>query len=56
MNVFFNELFRIVCGIKLSFEHDSARKNLFLGASFCWVSVFSLRKMDQKFLFIGTFA
>ena len=38
----------------MSFEHNSARKNLFLSACFCWDSRLSLREMDQKFEFGGT--
>ena len=38
----------------MSFEHSSVRKNLFLGACFCWNSRLSLRQMDQKFKFGGT--
>ena len=37
----------------MSFEHNSVRKNLFLSASFCWDSRFSLGEMDQKFKFGG---
>ena len=39
----------------MSFEHNSVRKNLFLSAGFCWDSRLSLREMDQKFKFGGTF-
>ena len=39
----------------MSFENDSVRKNLFLSACFCWDSTLSLREMDQKFTFGGTF-
>ena len=41
-------------GLKMSFEHNSVRKNLFLSACFCWDSRLSLREMDQKFKFGGT--
>ena len=44
-----HEHFPIVPGIKMSFEHNSVRKNLFLSACFCWDSRISLREMDQKF-------
>ena len=37
----------------MSFEHNSVRKNPFLGACFCWDSRLSLREMDQKFKFDG---
>ena len=42
-------IFRWYLGLKMSFEHNSVRKNLFLSACFCWDSRLSLRKMDQKF-------
>ena len=42
-------VFRLYSGYKMSFEHNSVRKNLFLSACFCWDSGFSLREMDQKF-------
>ena len=41
-------------GIKMSFEHISVRKNLFLSACFSWDSRFPLRQMDQKLKFGGT--
>ena len=47
-------IFRLHPGLKLSFEHNSVRKNLFLSASFCWDSRLSLREMDQKIKFGGT--
>ena len=47
-------LFRFYPGFKMSFEHNSFRKNLFLGACFCWDSRLSLREMDEKFEFGGT--
>ena len=47
-------IFRLYPGLKLSFEHNSVRKNLFLSACFCWDSRLSLRDMDQKFKFGGT--
>ena len=40
--------------MKLSFKHNSVRKNLFLRACFCWDSRLSLREMDQEFKFGGT--
>ena len=43
--------FPIVPSLKMSFEHNRVRKNLFLSACFCWVSGLSLRKMDQKLKF-----
>ena len=42
-------IFRLYPGLKMSFEHNSVRKNLFLSACFCWDSIFSLREVDQKF-------
>ena len=46
--------FRMYPGFKMSFEHNSVRKNRFLSACFCWDSRLSLREMDQKFIFGGT--
>ena len=46
--------FRLYPGLKLSFDHNTVRKNLFLSACFCWNSKLSLREMDQKFKFGGT--
>ena len=46
--------FRLYPGLKLSFEHNSVRKNLFLSACFCWDSRLSLREVDQNFQFGGT--
>ena len=51
--LFLMSIFRLYPGLKLSFEHDSVRKNLFLSAYFCWDSRISLREMDQKFNFDG---
>ena len=45
--------FRLNPGFKLSFEHNSVCKNLFLSACFCWDSGLPLREMDQKFEFGG---
>ena len=42
-------VFRLYPGLKMSFEHNSVPKNLFLNACFCWDSGLSLRDMDQKF-------
>ena len=44
-------VFRLYPGLKMSFEHNIVRKNLFLSACFCWDSGRSLREMDQKFEF-----
>ena len=46
-------VFRLYSGLKMSIEHNSGRKNLFLSACFCWDSGLSLREMDQKFEFGG---
>ena len=52
MDVFFLfSFFRLYPGLKMSFEHNSVRKNLFLTACFWWVSGLSLREVDQKFEF-----
>ena len=48
------KVFRLYPGLKMSFEHNSVRKNLFLSACFCWDSRLSLREKDQKFKFGGT--
>ena len=48
-----HEHFPIVPGLKMSFEHNSVRKNLFLSACFCWDSRLSLREIDQSFIFGG---
>ena len=47
-------ILRLYPGLKLSFEHNSFRKNLFLSPCFRWESRLPLRKMDQKFNFGGT--
>ena len=46
-------VFRLYPGLKMTFEHNSVRKNLFLSACFCWDSALSLREMDRKFKFGG---
>ena len=46
-------VFRLYPGLKMSFEHNSVRKNLFLSACFRWNSRLSSREMDQKFPFGG---
>ena len=54
MNVIFLiSVFRFYPGLKMSFEHNSVRKNLFLSACFFWDSRLSLHEMDQKFKFGG---
>ena len=52
--LFLMSIFRLYPGLKLSFEHNSVRKNLFLSACFCWDSKLSLREMDQIYKFGGT--
>ena len=55
MDVFFvKSIFRFHPGFKVSFKHNSARKNLFLSACFCWDSRLSLRELDQKYKLGGT--
>ena len=51
--LFLISVFRLYPGLKMSFEHNTVRKNLFLSACFCWDSRLSLREMDQKFPFGG---
>ena len=51
--LFLISVFRLYPGIKLSFEHNNVRKNLFLSACFCLDSGIILREMDQKFKFGG---
>ena len=47
--LFLISVFRLYLGLKMSFEKNSVRKNLFLSACFCWDSGISLREMYQKF-------
>ena len=47
--LFLISVFRLYPGLKMSFEHISVRKNLFLSACFCWDFGLSLREMDQNF-------
>ena len=51
--LFLISVFRMYPGFKMSFEHNSVRKDLFLSACFCWDSGLSLREMDQKFKVAG---
>ena len=51
--LFLISVFRLYPGFKMSFEHNSIRKNLFRSACFCWDSGLSLREMDQKIIFGG---
>ena len=52
--LFLRNIFRLYPGLKMSFEHNSVRKNLFLSACFCWDSGLSASEMDQKFKLGGT--
>ena len=51
--LFLISVFRLYPGLKMSFKHNSVRKNLFLSACFCWDSALILHEMDQKFKFGG---
>ena len=51
--LFLISVFRLYPGLKMSFEHNSVRKNPFLSACFCWGSNLCLREVDQKFRFRG---
>ena len=51
--IFLISVFRSYPGLKMSFEHNSVRKSLFLSACFCCDSRFSLHEMDQNFKFGG---
>ena len=53
-DLFLMNIFRLPPGLKMSFEHNSVRKNLFLSACFCWNSKLSLRQMGQTLEFDGT--
>ena len=52
--LFLMNIFRLISGLKLSFEHNSVSKNLFLSACFCWYTYFSLGDVDEKVKFGGT--
>ena len=52
--LFLMSISQLYPGLKMSFENNSVRKNLFLSACFCWDSRLSLREMGQKFKFGGT--
>ena len=52
--LFLISFFRLYPGFKMSFEHNSVRKNLFLIACFCWDSRPILSELDQNFRFGGT--
>ena len=51
--LFLISVFRLYPGLKLTFEHNSVRKNLFLSACFCWDSKLSFCEMDREFAFGG---
>ena len=51
--LFLISVFRLYPGLKMTFEHTSVRRNLFLGACLCWDSRLSSREMDQKYKFGG---
>ena len=46
--LFLKSTFRLYPGLKMSIEHNSIRRDLFLSACFCWDSRLTLREMDQK--------
>ena len=52
-DIFLISAFRLYPGFKMTIEHNSVRKNLFLSACFCWDSRLSLYEMDQNFKFGG---
>ena len=52
--LFLMSIFRLHPGSKISIEHSSVCKNLFLSARFCWNSRLYLREMDQKIKCGGT--
>ena len=52
--LFLMSIFWLYPRLKMSFEHNSVRKNLFLSACFCWDSRLSLLEMDQDFKSGGT--
>ena len=47
--IFLISVFRLYPGLKISLEHNSVCKNLFLSACCCWDSRLSLGEMNQKF-------
>ena len=51
--IFLMSSFRLYPGLKMSFEHNSVHKKLFLSACFCWDCRLSSREMDQKYKFGG---
>ena len=51
--IFLISVFRLYPGLKMTFEHNIGRKNLFLSACFCRNSGLFLREMDPKIKFGG---
>ena len=51
--LFLMSIFRLYPGLKMSIEHNSVLKKLFLSACFCWDSRLFLREMNQKLKFGG---
>ena len=51
--LFLISVFRLYPVLKMSFEHNSVRKNLFQSACFCSDSRLSFHEMDRKFKFGG---
>ena len=51
--LFLISVFRLYPGLKMPFEHNSVRENLFLSKCFCWDSCLSSRETNQKFKFGG---
>ena len=51
--LFLISVFRLYPGMKVTFQQNSVRKNLFPSACFCWNSRLSLCEMDQKISFGG---
>ena len=52
--LFLMGIFRLYPGFKMSFEHNSVRKNLSLSACFSWDSRIALCELEKKFKFGGT--
>ena len=51
--LFLISVFRSYPGLKMSFEHNSVRRNLFVTTCFCWDSSLPLCEVDQKLKFGG---
>ena len=52
--LFLMSIFRLYAGLKMLFEYNSVRKNLFLIACLGWASKLPLGEMDQNYNFDGT--